>query len=349
MAQAAPIRDIVIVGGGTAGWMSAAVLARFAKSHGARITLVESDLISTVGVGEATVPLIRVFNAMLGIDERDFIIKTQGSFKLGIEFRDWARIGNRSYHGFGDYGQTIEGIAPHHHWLKLRALGDTTPLGDYSFTYAASKLDRFAPPKPDGGEHASYEYAYQFDAGLYARYLRAYAEARGVVRQEGKIVQVHQRGEDGFIEAVELEDGRKVAGDLFLDCSGFRGLLIEQTLKAGFDDWSKWLPCDRAMAVPCESVADMTPYTRSTARTAGWQWRIPRSTAPATAMSIAASSSATTRRRRPCSPTSTARRSPTLGGSASPPGGAGPSGARTASPSAWRAGSWSRWNQPASS
>lgn len=260
--------------------MSAAVLARFLKVPGSpndtAIELIESEQIPTVGVGEATVPAIRAFNAVLGFDERDFIMKTQGAIKLGIEFRDWARLGNAHSHYFGDFGASIEGVSPHHHWLKLRQLGDTTPLADYSLAATAGKLLRFMPPSTDlSSEASSYKYAYHFDAGLYARYLRSYAEARGVRRIEGKVVDVRLRGSDGFIESVMLEGGLVVAGDLFIDCSGFRGLLIEQALKTGYEDWSQWLPCDRAVAMTSESGGDFSPYTTSTARSAGWQWRIP--------------------------------------------------------------------------
>jgi tryptophan 7-halogenase len=274
-----PLEKIVIVGGGTAGWITAAVLARFLRARAA-IELIESEEIGIVGVGEATVPVIRALNGLLGIDERDFLAATQATYKLGVEFRDWARRGNVHFHFFGDFGDVIDGIAPHHHWLKLRRRGDATPLGDYCFPYVAGKLARFAPPASDPRSPAAdFRYAYHFDAGLYAQYLRAVAERHGVRRIEGKVADVRLRPQDGFIESLALADGKAVSGELFIDASGFRGLLIEQALRTGYDDWSEWLPCDRAVAVACESAGDLTaeltPYTMSTARTAGWQWRIP--------------------------------------------------------------------------
>lgn len=270
------LRRIVIVGGGTAGWMAAAALSHALRGQYASITLVESDEIGTVGVGEATIPPIQFFNQLLGIDELDFIRKTQATFKLGIEFKDWFRRGESYFHPFGTHGVSIEAVSFHHFWLRLRELGDTSEIGDYSPTTVGARMHRFAPPRRDQPPSATnLAYAYHFDAGLYAAYLRRYAERKGVERIEGKILGVNQRGEDGFIESVCLAGDRVLAGDLFIDCSGFRGLLIEETLHTGYEDWSHWLPCNRALAVPTENKGELLPYTRSTARSAGWQWRIP--------------------------------------------------------------------------
>jgi tryptophan halogenase len=270
------IRSILIVGGGTAGWMTAAALTRVLGPEYAAITLVESDQIGTVGVGEATIPQIGIYNRMLGIDEDDFVRRTKGSFKLGIEFVNWGRPGHRYFHPFGSYGINMEGVSFHAFWQRLNQAGRAADLAEYSLMATAGKRNRFMRPFDAGNSPLSnIAYAFHFDAGLYARFLRGHAEERGVRRREGKIVAVHQRGEDGFIQSVQLEDGERLEADLFIDCSGFRGLLIEETLKAGFVDWSHWLPCNRALAVPCESVPQLTPYTRSTALKAGWQWRIP--------------------------------------------------------------------------
>jgi tryptophan 7-halogenase len=269
------IRSIVIVGGGTAGWMTAAALAQSLKT-GCAITLIESEAIGTVGVGEATIPPIRQFNEMLGIDERDFVRATKGSFKLGIQFVDWAKIGHSYFHPFGSYGRDFDMVPVHQHWLRARAAGNDTSLDDLCMAWAAAGRDKFAPPLADQRNVLStYDYAYHFDAGLYAAYLRAYAEQRGVTRVEGKIADVSLHGETGHVASVTLDDGRVCAADLFIDCSGFRGLLIEGALKTGYEDWTHWLPCDRAVAVPCASSGPLKPYTRSTAREAGWQWRIP--------------------------------------------------------------------------
>ena len=272
------IRNVLIVGGGTAGWMTAAALSKImGEIPDVQIELVESDEIGTVGVGEATIPQIQLFNSLLDIDEHDFVRATNATYKLGIEFVDWTRLGHRYVHPFGFYGLDMKGIEFHHHWLKGRALGDPTSLDAYSLAIVAALQGRFAHPRRDqpNSPLAKISYAFQFDASLYARYLRRLAEAAGVVRTEGRIVEVVQAGESGFVEAVVLQGGARIEADLFIDCSGFRGLLIEQTLESGFEDWSQWLPCDRALAVPCELGGDHLPLTRSTARPAGWQWRIP--------------------------------------------------------------------------
>ncbi|MFM2069078.1 MAG: hypothetical protein RLZZ584_3987 [Pseudomonadota bacterium] len=274
------LRRIVVVGGGSAGWMAAAALVR-AVGTGCAISLIESDEIGTVGVGEATIPPIRLFNQMLGLDEAEFLKRTQGSFKLGIEFVDWARQGRRYFHPFGPHGIGFDLAPLHQHWLrahhKAQQQGAALPaIDEYSMAWALAKRNRFSPPEANPRSvMSSFDYAYHFDAGLYARFLREVSEGRGVQRIEGKIVDVGLRAGDGFVEHVQLADGRRIEGDLFIDCSGFRGLLIEEALHTGYEDWTHWLPCNRAMAVPCESAGDLTPYTRSTAREAGWQWRIP--------------------------------------------------------------------------
>jgi tryptophan halogenase len=270
------IRDIVIVGGGTAGWMAAAALAKV-LGQAVSIRLVESEEIGTVGVGEATVPHLKLFNQILELDEAQFVRETYGTFKLGIQFVDWARIGDRYVHGFGTIGHEYGMLPFHQYWLKARAQGWAGSLDDYSLNTVAANRGKFmvsATDVPRGSPLADIAYAYHFDAGRYAQLLRRYAEARGVRRTEGKVVEVNQR-EDGFIADVVLASGERIAGDLFIDCSGFRGLLIEQTLHAGYEDWSHWLPCDRAVAVACENVGPPTPYVRCTAREAGWTWRIP--------------------------------------------------------------------------
>jgi len=270
------LKTIVIVGGGTAGWMTATALSTALRGR-YTIRLVESDEIGIVGVGEATIPMIQRFNKVAGIDEAAFLKATNGTFKLGVEFVNWGKQGDRYMHGFGRLGQDLWMVGFDQYWHKMRALGKARPLADYSITRAAARANKFMHPRTDLGNSplADIVYAYHFDASLYARHLRALSEERGVERIEGKITRVSQRDADGHVDALVLEDGRRVEGDLFIDCSGFRGLLIEQTLQTGYEDWSHWLPCDRALAVPCESVPVLTPYTRATAHQAGWQWRIP--------------------------------------------------------------------------
>lgn len=270
------LRTILIIGGGTAGWMTAAALSHALRNTGIRLRLVESAEIGTVGVGEATVPHIRFFNSKLGIDEADFMRRTKATFKLGIEFRNWGRIGDSYIHPFGAFGADLRGVPFHHHWLRMRAEGADWPLEEFSLPVLAARENRFDHPAEDPRSLLStFSYAYQFDAGLYAAYLRDYAEQRGVVRTEGKVTGVEREGERGFVTSVSLDGGRRLEADLFIDCSGFRALLIEQTLGAGFESWAKWLPCDRAIAVPCADKEPLTPYTRVTALGSGWTWRIP--------------------------------------------------------------------------
>ncbi|WP_323142928.1 tryptophan halogenase family protein [Massilia phyllosphaerae] len=272
------VKNITIVGGGSAGWMAAAALATYLGKN-ASIRLVESEEIGIVGVGEASVPHIKLFNGQwLGIDEADFVRRTQGTIKLGIEFKDWRRIGDSYIHGFGTIGRSLGPLPFHQFWLKLHRQGRAAPIGAYSAQTVMAPLGKFAPGDrnaPPNSPLADIAYAYHFDATLYARFLRELAEQRGVQRIEGRIVKVNQRASDGFIESVTLENGQTIDGELFIDCSGFRGLLIEETLNTGYVDWTEWLPCDRAVAVPSERLQTITPYTRSTARAAGWQWRIP--------------------------------------------------------------------------
>jgi tryptophan halogenase len=262
------IRNVVIVGGGTAGWMSAAALCKALANQPVSIRVVESDEIPTVGVGEATIPQIRVFNQLLGLDEAEFMSRTAATIKLGIEFVDWWKLGHRYIHPFGVFGEDLGHIPFHHYWLKLFQRGEAQDIGAYSLPYSAAQAGKFER-RPD------LTWAIQFDAGLYAKYLREYSEKRGVRRTEGKVVTTKLRGEDGFIESVQLESGEVIAGELFIDCSGFRGLLIEQALQTGYEDWSRFLPCNRALATMSESAPRISPFTRSTAHKAGWQWRIP--------------------------------------------------------------------------
>jgi tryptophan halogenase len=270
------IRDVVIVGGGTAGWMAAAAFARFLNNGTTRITLIESDEIGTIGVGEATIPPLLTFNRMLGINENEFLAFTQGSFKLGIEFVNWGGIGERYFHPFGYHGHDLEGVHFHQLYLRERRKRVMQDISAWSMSAVAAQHGRFARPSPETKPpFGQLLYAFHFDASLYAKFLRGYAEPRGVRRIEGKIVDATLRAQDGHVESVTLADGQRVEGDLFIDCSGFRGLLIEQKLETGYEDWTHWLPCDRAIAVPCANPADPDPFTRATAHQSGWQWRIP--------------------------------------------------------------------------
>ncbi|MEM9963831.1 MAG: tryptophan halogenase family protein [Asticcacaulis sp.] len=278
------IQSIIIIGGGTAGWMTAAALSKILGKDYADIRLVESEQIATVGVGEATIPQLNVFNRLLGLDENDFVRQTNGSFKLGIEFVDWARKGDRYFHPFGPYGVDMRGVSFHAYWQKLQTLGVVDSISDYNLMSVAARENRFmrADRSAKNSPIANISYAFHFDASLYAKFLRRFSEAHGVTRVEGKVVDVEQNPENGFVTAIKLENGERLEAELFIDCSGFRGVLIEQVLKTGYNDWSKYLPNNRAWATQCEYHRDengktvgFTPFTRATAREAGWQWRIP--------------------------------------------------------------------------
>ena len=270
------VRSVLIAGGGTAGWMAAAALSRVLPPGLLQITLIESDEIGIVGVGEATFPTLQLFNKLLGIDEDDFLRATNGTFKLGIEFCGWRRPGHKYFHPFGRFGDDFGVTAFHHQWLRARAFGYPIPFSDFSLVCTAASEGKFQrPPVSPPPVFGTFGWAYQIDSSLYGRFLRAFAEDRGVERIEGKIAKVELRSKDGFIDRVVMEDGRKFDADLYIDCTGFRALLIKGALGIGYEDWSNWLACDRALAVQTERTDDLAPFTRSIARSAGWQWRIP--------------------------------------------------------------------------
>ncbi len=270
------IRSVLIVGGGTAGWMAAASLVRFLENMNVRVRLVESEQIGTVGVGEATIPPIMDFIRQLGIDENDIVRRIKATFKLGIAFRDWTGPGDFYFHPFGPTGFGMGSVSFPAYWLKMFLEGKAARLEEYSVQAVAAEQDKFVRPVHAPNTPLNkITYALHFDALLFARYLRQFAEARGVERTEGKVRHVSLRPEDGFIESVSLENGDRIEADLFIDCSGFAGVLIEQALETGFEDWSRWLPCDRALVVHSEHAAAPSPYTLVTARDAGGQWRIP--------------------------------------------------------------------------
>jgi len=272
-----PVRKVTIVGGGTAGWMTAAVLSQWLSK--VEVQLVESDEIGIIGVGEATIPHIRNYIALAGIDPLKMISESKASFKLGIQFVDWGAPGERYIHGFGKIGRDMLWLHPHQLWLAARDRDPSSVkhFDHYSLNCVACLKNRFAFPdkRNPNSPITDLDYAFHFDASLFARFLRAESEARGVKRIEGRIVEVIQDPESGHVTGVRLNDGREVDGELFVDCSGMRALLIGGALGIGYEDWNHWLLCDRAQAVPCASVSPLTPYTRSTARSAGWQWRIP--------------------------------------------------------------------------
>ena len=273
---AQPPIDVVIVGGGTAGWMTAAALAKL-LSQVCNVHLVESEEIGIVGVGEATLPHIRSFNERLGIDEAEFMARTRATFKLGIQFENWARIGDRYIHPFGVFGRGQGDVGFHQYWLRMLHEGHAAGhLDDYSIACTMARSGRFALPSEDPRKIAStFNYAYQFDATLFAPFLRSIAEQLGARRTEGRIVDVELDESNGNVRAVVLASGDRIAGDLFIDCSGFVSLLVGKTLAEPFQDWSKWLPCDRAVAMPCKTETAVTPYTSAIAMDAGWRWRIP--------------------------------------------------------------------------
>ena len=263
-----PLR-VVVAGGGTAGWMAAAALAG-TLGEVIDLTLVESDAIGTIGVGESTIPPMVLFNRLLGINEAEFMRATQATFKLGIKFENWKDVGDSYFHSFGTTGKDHWSAGFHHFWLHGLTRGHTQPFDDYCMELKAALSGRFAHLPDD-----RMNYAYQLDSGLYAAFLRKRAEGNGARRVEGRIEQVELDGESGNIAALRLDGDRRIEGDLFLDCTGFRALLIEGALHAGFDDWTHWLPCDSAIAVQTASVRPPVPYTRAIAHDAGWQWRIP--------------------------------------------------------------------------
>ena len=268
--------DIVILGGGTAGWMAAAGLISLLPRTRCTVRLVESDEIGIVGVGEATLPHIKNFNDSIGLDEAAMMRATHGTFKLGIQFVDWGFKGSTYIHPFGIHGPAEAGVAFHHQWLRALHSGWRSDIQQFSFAVMAGQHNRFDFPAIGKSTiNSTYAYAYHFDASLYAGFLRGFAEQRGVVRTEGKVLDVELDPVSGDIASLRLESGEVVAGDFFIDCSGFRSILLGGKLGADWEDWSRWLPCDRAFAVPTERSGDLTPYTRSTAMEAGWRWRIP--------------------------------------------------------------------------
>ena len=272
------IDRIVIVGGGTAGWMTAAALSRLAEKRTVAITLIESEAIGTVGVGEATIPPIVEFNQLLGIDEREMMAATQATFKLGIQFANWGQVGESYFHPFGTYGYHMGGIAFHQVWHRARSEGERRPLQIFNLETVAAHFGRFSRTQDfQRDDLPTMNYAYHIDATRYAAFLRGYSGKRGVGRAEGKVVDTTLDPESGFVSSVTMDDGTEVEGDLFIDCSGFRGLLIEQALETGYDDWRHYLPCDRAVALPCEREdgSGPAPFTKATAHSAGWQWCVP--------------------------------------------------------------------------
>ena len=274
--QGKQLRTIAIVGGGLAGWMAAATLARLLNREHCRIEVIERPRAPALGAGEATIPAFQRFNNLLGIAENGFVRATRATFGLGVEFSDWSRPGRSYFHTFGPFGGVIASVPFHHFWLKLRGLGDETPIEDYSMAAVAAKLGRFTLPAENSTSLLSlFSHAYHFDRDLYVNYLRDYALARGVEQIDREAVDAELSGADGFIETVVLDDARRVEADFFIDCTGFPGLLIERKLRTGYEDWSRWLPCDRAVCVASPGSGETPNFTRSITRQAGWQWSLP--------------------------------------------------------------------------
>ncbi len=287
------IQRIIIVGGGTAGWMTAAALCKVYEDKSLEITLVESDQIATVGVGEATIPHIRYFNERLGIDEHEFMLATKATYKLGVELSNWGALGDRYFHPFGEFGFNTDGVSFYHYWLRARLAGYEAAIDEFSLAAVMAKAGKFAYPSAKRGSlRSTYSYAFHLDATLYARYLRSYCEDNRKCedkikhegkenlknrfrRIEGKVVRVQQNPESGDIDALHLESGEILAADFFIDCTGFRALLLNKTLDVGYEDWSHWLPCDRAVAVATASTEAPAPYTKVNAQQWGWQWTVP--------------------------------------------------------------------------
>tara|TARA_R110000737_G_scaffold70208_3_gene98685 strand:+ start:3199 stop:4689 length:1491 start_codon:yes stop_codon:yes gene_type:complete len=269
------VTNVVIVGGGTAGWISAALLAKI-LGKAVKITLIESEKIGIVGVGEATIPPMINFNNALGINEKDFLKATKATIKLGIQFENWQAPGSSYMHAFGGVGKNFPFCDFHHFWVKSQQLGIASDFWDFSVNYQAAIKGKFGKmPNLEGTNIPGITYAYHFDAGLYAKFLRQFSESNGVERIEGIIEDVALDKRTGNVKTLTLDSQQKISGDLFIDCSGMRAILIEKALNTGFEDWSHWLPCDRAMAMPTSSTAPIKPFTRSIAHAAGWQWQIP--------------------------------------------------------------------------
>jgi tryptophan halogenase len=270
------VQSIAIVGGGAAAWLAAATLARLLKPEFCAIRVVDSPRAAAGTFSEVALPTFHRLNGLLGINEADLLRRTRGTYSLGARFSDWGRQGDRYFHTFSPIGARLEAVPFHHYWMKLRRLGDPTGIEEYSIATAAAKMLRFAPPAPDRRSVSSlYSYGFHFDAGLLAGYLREYAQAHGVTRVDRDVVQVQLRGEDGFIDALQLDDGSRVHADLYIDCGGTEGPLLGQTAITGHEDWRQWLPCDRAVVVACASASNPPPYSECMARESGWAWRVP--------------------------------------------------------------------------